>query len=288
MEIVVYCRRPGLAICPGEAREILGKASAGAVFSATLEAGLRTVEAEVRGDRILTRDGVEIPLDCLASIAEGGDDTLFLVDEGAVSQLKLYADGKYYRLCCTASGVPTLEISGIHMHNIAGTSPWSDAVRKVKLADVRRGLAVLDICTGLGYTAINSALRGGYVVSIEKDVNVIRMAEYNPWSRGLATPLIELIRGDAVEVVQDLPDEAFHRIIHDPPRFALAGELYSEAFYRELYRVLRSGGVMFHYTGGPRKHAGVKFQAGVVRRLRSSGFHILRVLKNYGVVAAKR
>jgi hypothetical protein len=33
--------------------------------------------------------------------------------------------------------------------------------------------------------------------------------------------------------------------------FKLAGELYSGAFYRELYRILKRGGRFFHYIGDP-------------------------------------
>ena len=40
-------------------------------------------------------------------------------------------------------------------------------------------------------------------------------------------------------------------LLHDQPRFGIAGELYSQVFYDQLARVLRSGGRLFHYTGSP-------------------------------------
>ena len=41
-------------------------------------------------------------------------------------------------------------------------------------------------------------------------------------------------------------------ILHDPPRFGIAGELYSQGFYYEqLARILKRRGRLFHYTGSP-------------------------------------
>ena len=41
-----------------------------------------------------------------------------------------------------------------------------------------------------------------------------------------------------------LPDASFDLILHDPPRFSLAGELYRAL--RELFRVLKPGGHVPH------------------------------------------
>ncbi|MDQ6660672.1 MAG: spermine synthase, partial [Chloroflexota bacterium] len=76
------------------------------------------------------------------------------------------------------------------------------------------------------------------------------IARLNPWSQGLFNnPKIQQIMGDTFEVVQGFEDESFSRIIHDPPVFSLAGELYSGAFYQQLYRILKRGGRLFHYIG---------------------------------------
>jgi predicted methyltransferase len=62
-------------------------------------------------------------------------------------------------------------------------------------------------------------------------------------------------------------------VLHDPPRFGTAGELYSQAFYDELARVLVPGGMLFHYTGTPNKiTSGRDVQREVRRRLQKSGF----------------
>ncbi len=73
-----------------------------------------------------------------------------------------------------------------------------------------------------------------------------------------------------------------------PPRFALAGELYSLTFYRELFRVLRRGGVLFHYVGAPgSKYRGKDLQKGVMERLKEAGFEEMRVNEALGVRAWK-
>lgn len=89
---------------------------------------------------------------------------------------------------------------------------------------------------------------------------MLEAAEYNPWSWPLASSSITILLGDAVDVLNDLPEGAFNAVIHDPPRFRLAGELYSGDFYRKLHRVMRRGATLFHYTGGLGKHRGVSFR----------------------------
>src|SRR6185369_4901215 len=69
------------------------------------------------------------------------------------------------------------------------------------------------------------------------------------------------------------PAAGFDAVLHDPPRFGTAGELYSQTFYDELARVLVPGGMMFHYTGTPNKlTSGRDVQREVRRRLQKSGF----------------
>ena len=89
-------------------------------------------------------------------------------------------------------------------------------------------------------------------------------------------------------MLPDLPDESFTRIIHDPPVFSLAGELYSGAFYRELYRVLRRNGRLFHYIGSLDSKAGAGVARGAIRRLKESGFvRVDRRQEAFGVLAYK-
>jgi hypothetical protein len=85
-----------------------------------------------------------------------------------------------------------------------------------------------------------------------------------------------------------MEDGAFSRIIHDPPTFSLAGELYSGAFYRELFRVLAKDGRLFHYLGDPNSRTGARVAKGAVRRLQEAGFARVRPCPEaFAVVAYK-
>jgi len=196
---------------------------------------------------------------------------------------------KFYRLVPTKTW-PTLEISGIHMHRIKDVDPKTDTELKIKSLGKIYG-KVLDVCTGLGYTSILAARKKSVekVVTIEKDENVIKIARQNEFSRELfENPKIELIIGDALEVVRNFERETFNFIIHDPPRFSLAPELYSQDFYNQLYRVLKRKGRIFHYIGEPGKFSGKNFVQGITRRLLLAGFKkIVKVKEAKGLVAYK-
>ena len=83
------------------------------------------------------------------------------------------------------------------------------------------------------------------------------------------------LRERAQDIVADLPAHSFEAVVHDPPRFSLAGELYSGTFYESLRRVLRRGARVYHYTGMPyTRGRGRRFIRGVAKRLGSAGFSI--------------
>ena len=76
-------------------------------------------------------------------------------------------------------------------------------------------------------------------------------------------------------------------ILHDPPRFGIAGELYSQKFYDELARVPKRKGRLFHYTGAPNKlTSGRDVPREVTKRLRNAGFDAEP--HGDGVLAAKK
>ncbi len=172
---------------------------------------------------------------------------------------------------------PALEISGILMHRIRGTDPKSDAEAKIALISPIHG-AVLDTCCGLGYTAILEAKTAESVTTIETEQMVLDLARLNPFSKPLfENPKIKIIHGDTSELISDFDDAAFDIVNHDPPTLSLAGELYSNAFYEQLFRVLKPGGKLLHYTGTPgMKRRRVDIPAGVARRLKMIGFTKVR------------
>ena len=134
---------------------------------------------------------------------------------------------------------------------------------------------MLDVCTGLGYTSIAAAKLPtvSEVVTIELDPLMVYLQRANPWSNDLFEDgKIRRLVGDATEVLPALPDGRFDAVIHDPPANALSGELYSLSFYSELRRVLRPGGLLYHYIGDPSSKASGKLFKGIHERLREAGF----------------
>ncbi len=186
----------------------------------------------------------------------------------------------------TEWGPPTFEIDGIKMLPTAQGSPYADAERKVGLIEPR-GKAILDTCGGLGYFAA-WCLRGGAsrVQSYEKNPDVLWLRSLNPWSPASAATL-ELTHGDIAEEIDALADASFDAILHDPPRFGIAGELYAQAFYDQLARVLKRRGKLFHYTGSPNKLTSARDVPNeVAKRLRRAGF--TTQLTGDGVLAVKK
>ena len=213
----------------------------------------------------------------------------YLVEDNAIKPVQVFSE--YTNRMCSlfpTKGAPSMLIAGFVMHRIKDTDPMRDTRSKIAAIAPISG-RVLDTATGLGYTAIEAARSADEVVTIELDPGAQAMARLNPWSRELFdNPKIQQIMGDASEVVQGFEDESFARIIHDPPTLSLAGDLYGGMFYRQLFRVLRRGGRLYHYIGDPNSKASGGVTKGVVRRLQEAGFtRVQRKAEAYGVVAYK-
>ena len=179
-------------------------------------------------------------------------------------------------------------VSGIPMHRIKDTDPYRDTLEKIRTIKPVIG-RVLDTATGLGYTAIAAAKSADHVITIELDMAALKVARHNPWSQMLfENHRIFQVLGDSYDVVNGFIGDSFDRIIHDPPVISLAGDLYSEAFYIQLYRILRSGGRLFHYIGDPQSKSGRNTTASVSQRLLDAGFkRVKRTPLAFGVVAYK-
>lgn len=199
--------------------------------------------------------------------------------------------GSLIKLVPTEWGAPTFEIDGIKMLPTSKESPYDDARRKVALVEPR-GKVVLDTCGGLGYFAA-CCLESGVasILSFEKNEDVLWLRTLNPWSpdpdASSSEGRLQLTHGDVSEAIVHIPDASIDALLHDPPRFGIAGELYSQVFYNELARVLRRGGRLFHYTGSPNKlTSGRDVPREVAKRLEKAGFKADLALD--GVLAVRR
>ena len=94
-------------------------------------------------------------------------------------------------------------------------------------------------------------------------------------------------QADVTERIGAIASGAFDAVLHDPPRFGIAGELYSQQLYDEIARVLKRKGTLFHYTGTPNKlTSGRDVPNEVATRLRRAGF-TTRLTRD-GVMASKQ
>ena len=217
--------------------------------------------------------------------------SVYRLEDATLKKIQFFSErtNKFYKLVPTTP-MPTLSISGIYMHRFIEGGPKADNQRRLRLLHPFKNCCVLDTCLGLGYTTIEIARHCKMVRVFEVDPNVIEIARMNPHSwEVFEQDNIRLTIGDGYEEIENLDGMSFDRVIHDPPRFSLAGDLYSRRFYEQLYRVLRPRGILFHYTGSPgsQKH-GRDFPAEVMKRFKEVGFRkVIRTPEVLGVVARR-
>jgi predicted methyltransferase len=272
-----------------QVRPILRARREGAARARTsTDLGLTTTEVPLQPEGILLPDGQQLSWPSIEEISRN-ETACYLVEDGELFRIQSFSDTfhRFYGLMPTERA-PTLLVSGIPMHRIKGTDPVQDTRAKVRTIAPITGW-VLDTCTGLGYTAVEAARTADRVTTIELDPAVLDIARQNPWSQSLfSNTHIEQIVGDAFDEIQALEDGSFSRIIHDPPMFSLAGDLYSGEFYRHMFRVLKSKGRVFHYIGDLESRSGRNVVRGVAQRLQEAGFsRVIRKPEAFGVVAIK-
>lgn len=232
------------------------------------------------GDRTWTWEGNDFPY-----LERAKERTVYYWAEDEFQAASRYRSS-LIKLVPTAWGPPTFEIDGIKMLPSAHVSPYEDAQRKVGLIDPR-GKLVLDTCGGLGYFA-DWCLRAGarQVQSYEINPDVLWLRTLNPWSPRPHERLLQHL-DDVTHGILQLRTESVDAALHDPPRFGIAGELYSQAFYAQLARVLRRRGALFHYTGTPnRLTSGRDVPKEVMQRLKAVGFTVTR--HGDGILALKQ
>jgi len=212
------------------------------------------------------------------------ENYIYLLKKGEIYRLALFHDSHFYKLkMMNGFREPVLEIDGIRMHVIRGFSSANDHINEImKLIDGNRG-SCLEICSGLGYWTSGLSKRYGKVVTIEKSKAVIALAKLNPHSRGLFSRNVKRIYGDAFGKVGKIR-EKFDCVVHDPPRYTHAPQLYSNEFYGMLRERLNPGGRLFHYTGTFTSHGG--FHANIGKSLESAGFRdVKRIERMQGFIA---
>jgi len=267
------------------AHALVAARDAGAsAWNGTLDLGLSTGSATLESDTWQWRDQ-RYPYPPKLK-----DRTIYHWDGDEFTPVSRFAES-LIKLVPTEWGAPTFEIDGIKMLPTSKESPFEDARRKVALIEPR-GKMVLDTCGGLGYFAACCLDAGvAHIHSLEKNADVLWLRTLNPWSPDpdcvASGGRLQLNHADVSQAITQVADASVDALLHDPPRFGIAGELYSQVFYDHLARVLRRGGRMFHYTGSPNKLTSRRDVPNeVAKRLEKAGFKAQLALD--GVLATRR
>ena len=256
-----------------------------------LEAASRSGSAHTEATLDLGISKMKLDLDTAGFFVEGkhvdfiklrpDDKSCYVVVDGALQKVQFSSPetGFIYKLVPT-SFRPILQTSGTPMHKME----FIARVEKDKLAG-----KVLDAGTGLGYTAIAASRTAEQVITVEIDKTIIEVARLNPYSQALfKSKNINLIIDDLSEKIKGFRDSEFDFIILDVGNQRIFADFFSGENYRQAYRVLKSGGKLYHYIPQPQVTRGRDFTAEVMKRIKAAGFSdIERVEKDSYIVATK-
>ncbi len=278
-----------LLLTRNEAEKIIKAQKLGQSFVlASFDLGHTTQKAEIEGSKISV-GGVYFGVDALLKLK---DDACYVLDEDVFRKIEFFGEDTnlFYKLKPTRDW-PTLMLSSVPMHRFKHFSPKEDTLSKIKEIAPLKGV-ILDTCCGLGYTATQAAKTNGVerVIVFERDANVVRICEYNPFSSELfSNKKIELRQESVFDGIKTLSAAFFDRVIHDPPTVSFAPELYSDEFYSELYRVMKKKSVLYHYCPNPGKTKGAEFWRSVEKLLLRNGFvNVKYNSKSSGIRAVKK
>lgn len=134
---------------------------------------------------------------------------------------------------------------------------------------IEPGMKILDFCFGFGYNSFAACKKESDldITALELDPKVITaIAEVTPpdelseqfrFFSGLKENQdltdekgnrIQLILGDALKTVKELPKERFDRIYFDPFSPKKAPHMWTVELFRELHSVLKTGGKLSTYS----------------------------------------
>lgn len=254
----------------------------------SIDLGISTVQALIQADGVVYPCSTRLSWEDAEEIS-ANENACYCIKDNVPVAIRGFSEtlGRAYSLMPTP-GAPVMLIAGFSMHRFKDIEPLQAALAMVSPLMPVHG-HILDTTTGLGYTTIEVSRRASHVTTIELCPVAQAMARMNPWSRELfGNPKISQIMGDSFEKVVTFADNFFSGVIHDPPTMSLAGDLYSGKFYKQIHRIVKPRGRMFHYLGNPESSTGAGVTRGVVKRLYEAGFEkVISQPKAFGVVAYK-
>ena len=274
-----------------ESRQILDSQKSGETkLSVSLDLGIARTEItiDLDNDEAHLKDET-VALDEFRKVKE---DFCYAIEEGELKKIAFFSDEtKYYYKLFPTKDWPTMMFSSTPMHRYSKVSPKEDTFAKIN--DVNEAArikgSVLDTCCGLGYTAICAADHAKEVHTFERDENVIYLEAINPYSRRLFTDKkIKHNHANIYDEIWTMKDESFDVIIHDPPTPKYSSLLYSRDFYGEMLRILKKGGILYHYAPWPHKTRGEDFPKTISKNLERCGFEVIGYKQSSsGIIARK-
>lgn len=251
-------------------------------FMLKVDFGLKEVKALRALDKVIIDNSITISLS-----EKVKENFCYAVEDNKIWPIAFFSEttNRFYKLTPT-NDWPTISIGSVPMHKL--DSPKNDTQSKVNL--LKPYGVTLDTCMGPGYSATMSAKSAKKVITFEKDENVLEVAKLNPLSSGLFSKEanIEVRMEDISEAIKGFPDECFDCILHDPPTFKLAPELFTKEFYSQLFRVLKKKGRLFHYTPLYKISQGYDFPSKIKKNLQISKFTILEFSDKAGGILCKK
>ncbi len=265
-----------------EARKIL--LSEGSI-NLSLDLGLSETEVIIKNN--LAHIGKnKVPLQEFKKVKP---EACYIIEDNEVKKLAFFSDktNLYYKMIPTRDW-PTFALSSTPMHQHHKLSPKQDTELKIEGISPIKG-RVLDTCCGFGYTAILCSREAEEVYTFERDKNVLRLAEFNPYSSELfSNKKIKVKNEDISSSISKFKSEFFDRVIHDPPTVKLSPSMYSPRFHRALFRVMKKGGILYHYCPRPGKMKGKEFHLKLISNLRRAGFSKIEYKEaSSGVIVVK-
>ncbi len=255
------------------------------VLRISLDLGITYENLKIENKKIVFPNGSRLGIDDMQIKLK--DKDVYYLDNNSIKKFYFFSDNKGYKLIPTKTWT-TLTINSTPMHRYTFIDPRKDTESKIKLLKPVTG-SVLDTCMGLGYTAILASKTADKVVTFEKDKNVIEIARLNPFSRELfLAKNIAIKNEDVFYSIKRFRNKSFDRIIHDPPTLRYAGELYSDEFYKQVFRVLKDDGIAYFYVPRPgisKNKANLKNT--IMKRLKRIGFSAVYSEEAQGIKAMK-
>lgn len=160
------------------------------------------------------------------------------------------------------------EIAGEHYHTISGAI--EEAFEKhVNALGIENGMHILDFCFGLGYNSIAACKDHDnlQIIGLENDLKIIEAMKdieildilkikFDAF-RDIAENLdvtdnnnnrIQILLGDALQKIDELPNEIFDRVFFDPFSPKKQPEMWSEEIFQKIYNKMKIGAKLSTYS----------------------------------------